>query len=290
MGRGAQLMERALEGVARRWIAGRTADDALASAAAALAAGRGAIVNRLGEYHDDPAEAAEAAADYRRLAAEMGARGLRAALSVKPTQVGLSVGLRECASALAGIVDAARERHVFVWVDMESSEHTDDTISLYHRAFARYERVGVALQANLRRTEADLRDLAGRGAKVRLVKGAYREGPREAFTSRADVDASYSRLMGLLFREADEFGIATHDARMIAGARRLNGLRPRRFDFQMLKGIGEGAKPGLIREGLAVTDYIPYGRDWLAYSARRIRERRRNLLLLGSSLLQRQRV
>lgn len=285
-----QLMERALMGVAKRWIAGRTADDALASAAEAHAAGRGAIVNKLGEYVASPEGVEEAVSEYERIALSMRAAGVRGAVSVKPTQVGLSVGRRECAAGLARIAAAAREGHAFVWLDMESADHTDETIGLYHSLFARYERVGIALQANLRRTEADLRDLADRGAKIRLVKGAYREDPRVAHTSRAGVDASYSRLARLLFKRANEFGIATHDAAMISQARRLSRLHPRRFDFQMLKGIRDDLKPGLVRGGFAVSDYIPYGTDWLPYAARRIRERKRNLLLLGSSLLQRHRV
>jgi len=156
--------------------------------------------------------------------------------------------------------------------------------------FSKYERMGIALQANLKRTENDLKDLLQIGAKVRLVKGAYRENARIAFKSKEDVDKNYVKLMRMLFQKSNEFAIASHDGKIIRKAQSLSKKYPRKFEFQMLKGIREDLKSKLIKKKFVVSDYIPYGINWLPYSIRRIKERKRNILLLGSSLIQSQRV
>jgi len=173
---------------------------------------------------------------------------------------------------------------------MESSEHTDETIELYSSFFPKYERLGIALQANLKRTEDDLNYLIEIGAKIRLVKGAYRERSDIAFRSRENVDKNYIKLMTKLFKKGNEFAIATHDEKIIKNAKRLSKKYPRKFEFEFLKGIREEIKTDLTKKKFVVSEYIPYGTDWLAYSVRRIKERRRNILLLGSSLIQSQRV
>ena len=173
---------------------------------------------------------------------------------------------------------------------MESSEHTDETIEIYNKFFSKYERLGIALQANLKRTEEDLIDLLRIGAKIRLVKGAYREKASISFKSKEDVDKNFVKLMKILFKKGNEFGIATHDGKIIKKAENLSKKYPKKFEFQMLKGIRDELKPRLIKKKFVVSDYIPYGVNWLPYSIRRIKERKRNILLLGSSLIQSQRV
>jgi proline dehydrogenase len=168
---------------------------------------------------------------------------------------------------------------------MESADHTDETIQLYQNLFARYERLGIALQANLTRTESDLTDLLSMGAKIRLVKGAYRENAEIAFKSKEKVDANYLKLMNILFEKGNEFGIATHDVKMIDQAIALSKRHSRKFEFQMLRGIRDELKPSLVKKGFALSEYIPYGTNWLPYSIRRLKERKRNILLLGSSFV-----
>jgi len=173
---------------------------------------------------------------------------------------------------------------------MESSDHTDETIEIYYHLFARYERLGIAIQANLKRTKNDLIDLLEHGAKIRLVKGAYKENSRIAFQSKEKVDGNYASLMKILFKNGNEFGIATHDSKMIDLAISLSKKYKRKFEFQMLKGIRDELKPILIKKHFVVSDYIPYGTNWLPYSIRRVKERKRNILLLGSSFFQAHRV
>ena len=285
-----QLMEKFLFKIAKKWIAGDTIDDALTSAKTAYQMKRHAIINKLGEYHTTKKQVQESIDDYQKIANSFRRWKIRGAISVKPTQIGLSISQKQCYKSLEEILQKLSDAHVFVWLDMESSEHTDETIELYSSFFSKYERLGIALQANLKRTEDDLNHLIGIGAKIRLVKGAYREKSSISFRAREDVDKNYIKLMTILFKKGNEFAIASHDNAIIKKAETLSKKYPRKFEFEFLKGISEEIKPDLIRKGFVVSDYIPYGTNWLAYSIRRIKERKRNILLLGSSLLQSQRV
>ncbi len=285
-----QLMEKILFKVAKHWIAGNTIDDALIDAKKAYQSGRNVIINKLGEYHTSKKQIAITIKEYQKILNSYKKWKIRGAISVKPTQIGLSISQKECYRNFEKIIQDASRAHVFVWLDMESAEHTDETIEIYYTFFSRYERLGIALQANLKRTENDLNDLLRMGAKIRLVKGAYRENASIAFKSRKEVDGNYLKLMRILFQKSNEFAIASHDEKIIHKAQTLSKKYPRKFEFQFLKGIREEIKPDLIKKKFVVSDYIPYGTNWLAYSVRRIKERKRNILLLGSSLIQSHRV
>ncbi len=283
-------MEKILFGVAKQWIAGDSINDALDSAFIAYKNGRHAIINKLGEYHTSKTQISKTVKEYKKIMCALRKKKIRGAISVKPTQIGLSISKTECLKNFQTIIKAAIQSHIFVWVDMESSEHTDEIIEIYYDLFARYERLGIAIQANLKRTRNDLMDLLEHGAKIRLVKGAYKENSRIAFKTKEKVDENYKNLMKLLFKKGNEFGIATHDSKMIDLAIRLSKKNHRKFEFQMLKGIRDKLKPELVKKQFVVSDYIPYGTNWLEYSIRRVKERKRNILLLGHSLIQGQRV
>ena len=287
---GTQLMEKVLFKIAKHWIAGNTIDDALISAKNAYHSGRHAIINKLGEYHTSKKQINADIEEYQKIVNSFRKWKIRGAISVKPTQMGLLINQKECYQNFEKIIQNARNAHVFVWLDMESSEHIDETIEIYHTLFSKYERLGIALQANLKRTENDLNDLLGIGAKIRLVKGAYREKASISFKTKKDVDNNFIKLMKILFKKGNEFAIASHDTKIIQKAQNLSKKYPRKFEFQFLKGIREELKPDLIKEKFVVSDYIPYGVNWLQYSIRRIKERKRNILLLGSSLIQSHRV
>ena len=287
---GMQLMEKFLFKIAKQWIAGDTIDDALVSAKDAYQSGRHAIINKLGEYHTSKNQISTTMKEYQKIVHSFRKWRIRGAISIKPTQIGLSISQKECYKNFEKIVQEARDTHVFVWLDMESSEHTDETIEIYNAFFSKYERLGIALQANLKRTEDDLNDLLCIGAKIRLVKGAYREKARISFKTKKDVDDNYLKLMKVLFTKSNEFAIASHDIKIIQKAQNLSKKYPRKFEFQFLKGLRDELKMDLVKKKFVVSDYIPYGVNWLPYSIRRIKERKRNILLLGSSLIQSQRV
>ena len=279
-------MEKALFGIAKQWIAGDGIEAAFESAKYAYKHGRHVIINKLGEYHKSKGPITKTVKDYQIIASSLRKWKIRGAVSIKPTQVGLSINKKECLRNLEKIIKIASSSHIFVWVDMESSDHTDETIELYYDLFSRYERIGIAIQANLKRTQNDLIDLIEHGAKIRLVKGAYKENSRIAFKSKEKVDANYLQLMKLLFKKGNEFGIASHDSIIIKKAVNLSKKYDRKFEFQMLKGIRDELKSDLVKKRFVVSDYIPYGTNWLPYSIRRLKERKRNILLLGSSFIQ----
>lgn len=279
-------MEKILFGVAKQWIAGNTIDDALAAAKNSYKNGMSVIINRLGEYHTSKQLIERTIDEYKAVMSSFRKWKVNGGISVKPTQVGLSRSKKECLQNFEILIRTAFSSQSFVWVDMESSDHTDETIEIYQKLFTRYERLGIALQANLTRTENDLNDLLSTGAKIRLVKGAYREDSKVAFKSKENVDQNFVKLMRVLFENGNEFGIATHDSKMIEQAIVLSKKYECKFEFQMLRGIRDELKPGLVKKGFALSEYIPYGTNWLPYSIRRLKERKRNILLLGSSFVQ----
>jgi len=284
------FIEKFLFRIAKQWIAGDTMDEALKSACQANENDMTAIINRLGEHITSKAQIDQMISEYLNLVADLHKYKISGGISVKPTQVGLTSNLEECLNNFKVIIEKSTLSQSFVWIDMESSEYTDDTIKIYQSLFEKYERLGLAIQANLKRTEKDLSLLLKQGAKIRLVKGAYRENKKIAYKTRHEVDENYKKLMTVLFRDGNEFGIATHDSTLIELAINLSKKYERKFEFQMLKGIRDEMKPVLISQGYSVSEYIPYGTNWLPYSIRRLKERKRNILLLGSSFLHSHRV
>lgn len=282
---GTKIMEKVLFVFARKWIAGDTIDDALMSAQDSYKKKMNVIINKLGEYHTSKRMINQAVTEYKTILSSLNRSGIEGGISVKPTQVGLSRSRKECMKNFHSIIKTAAESHAFVWIDMESSDHTDETFEIYYKLFSRYERLGVAVQANLKRTKNDLVDLLEKGAKVRLVKGAYKESSKIAYRSKDDVDENFSALTRLLFEKGNEFAIATHDCNMIDYAVSLSKKYERQFEFQMLRGIRDELKSQLVGDGYLLSEYIPYGTNWLQYSIRRLKERKRNILLLGSSLI-----
>ena len=284
------LIEKVLFKIAKQWIAGDTMEEALKSARQANMNGMSAILNKLGEHMTSKAQVSQTVSDYLTLISNLRRSKITGGLSIKPTQVGLSISTKECLENLDKIIENALQSQSFVWIDMESSEYTDNTLMIYLNLFEKYERLGVVIQANLKRTQNDLEMLLKKGAKIRLVKGAYRESSKNAYKTRHEVDENYKKLMRILFEQGNEFAIATHDSKLIDLATNLSKKYERKFEFQMLKGIRDELKPILIKSGFLVSEYIPYGTNWLPYSIRRLMERKRNILLLGSSFIHSHRV
>ena len=283
-------MEKFLFMIAKQWIAGDSMQQALESARLANKKGMDAIINRLGEHITTKSQVEKTVKEYLHLISNLKRSKVEGGVSIKPTQLGLSRNKKECLKNYEIIIEGAASSQSFVWIDMESSEHTDDTIGIYLDLFDKYERLGIAIQANLKRSRGDLMRLLEKGAKIRLVKGAYREKKENAFQSKREVDENYRTLMEMLFVKGNEFGIATHDSVLIENAIKLSKAYEKKFEFQMLKGIRDELKPDLLKKGFSVSEYIPYGTNWLPYSIRRLKERKRNILLLGSSFIHSHRV
>jgi proline dehydrogenase len=274
---------------ARRFIAGESATEAIEAARALEARGLLVSLDLLGESVATMAEADVATRQYIAVIEQAVAAGIGRNLSLKLTQLGLDVDRATAVDNLRRILDVAGRHDFFVRIDMESSAYTDMTLEIFETVWNLGQRnVGVVLQSALRRSEDDLRRINRMGARVRLVKGAYKEPRQVAYQSKADVDAAYLRLMRELLRDGVYPALATHDPAMIGGARSRAaelGLGADRFEFQMLHGVRRDLQASLRQEGYRVRVYIPFGREWFPYFMRRLGERPANVAFVVRSLL-----
>ena len=272
--------------IARRFLAGETAGDAMAHARELDAAGVGTIFNRLGEHYGarEPADAdAEA---YCELLSSIGDTDLDACVSVKPSQLGFDVDPAVFRENLTRIVGTAADHGGFVWIDMEDHTTTDATIDAFESQVRRYPEVGLCLQANLKRTPDDLARLAALPGKVRLVKGAYDEPGEIAYTDKARIDDAYRDLLERAFETFDGgVAVGSHDPDMIEFAAGLHAEYGTDYEVQMLMGVREDAQRDLAAAGVPVYQYAPYGARWLSYFYRRVMERKENALFALRAVL-----
>jgi proline dehydrogenase len=266
-------------GFARRFIAGETIGEAIEAARRVEAQGLYHTLDFLGESVRTLEEAESASREYVKIIDAIIAADIGRNLSLKLTQLGLDVDRASAIDNLRRILD--RATGFFVRIDMENSPYTDVTLEIFELLWGYgYTHTGVVLQADLYRTEADLKRVMAVGARVRLVKGAYRESRKVAYQRKADVDAAFERLMKVLLREGNYPAIATHDPALIAATRRYaaeQAITPDRYEFQMLYGIRRDLQQALVRDGHRVRVYIPFGRQWFPYFMRRLGERPANV-------------
>ncbi len=277
-----------------RYVAGETTGDAVRAARRLRDAGLLVSLDYLGEDTTEPHHAEAVTAEYVRLLGELSAAGLSAGgtaeVSVKPTAVGLFLpgsGEKTATANIERICAAARDAGTTVTLDAENHAAISPTLRIASELRADFGDLGCVVQARLRRSAADCRELASAGARVRLCKGAYSEPAEEAYTSRHEVDLSFARCMRLLMNGAGYPMIATHDPRLIeiAGALALlSGRSPGSFEYQMLHGIRPEEQRRLAAAGARVRVYVPYGSDWYGYLVRRLAERPGNLAFFLRSL------
>lgn len=272
--------------LAGQWVAGETLEEAVRYTREANGRGIDGVLNLLGEHYTEKPLVEGTLKEYLQILDAIEREEIRASVSVKPTQLGVTFGRVFCESQLVPVLDQVRAMGGFLWMDMESSRYTDDTLAIYEDLHRRHHDVGVCLQANLRRTPKDLERIIEYGGKVRLTKGAYRETPEIAHRKREEIDTAYLRLLKILFEKGDRFAVATHDGRLIEEAIRLSKTHKRIWEFQFLKGVRDPLKRDLLAKGYRVLEYIPYGPNWLPYFLRRLRERPRNVLTMVRSIVQ----
>jgi proline dehydrogenase len=250
-------------------------------------------VDHLGEDVTDAPDAMATREAYVALLDRLDDLGLAHAVevSVKLSAVGQALGADGEKIALEharAICEAAAAAGTTVTLDMEDHSTTDSTLAILRELRQDFGSVGAVLQAYLFRTEADCRDLATEGSRVRLCKGAYKEPPSVAFASRADVDRSYVRCLSALMAGRGYPMVATHDPRLvdIAGALAVRHRRtPADHEYQMLYGIRPDEQRRLAGEGETVRVYVPYGSQWYGYLMRRLAERPANVAFFVRSLL-----
>jgi proline dehydrogenase len=235
-----------------------------------------ATIDVLGEEITNEDEAAAIVRAYQDVFADIERCGLDSNVSVKLTGLGLNLGYDLCRANLVTVVEDAASRGNFVRVDMEDSSTTDETLRLYRELRETgHDNLGVVLQATLRRTISDIRDLADLRPSVRLCKGIYIEPPEIAYREFGAVRANFVRSFEALLDAGCYVGIATHDEWLVDEGRRQvaeRGLRPEEYEFQMLLGVRPELGDRLVAEGHRLRIYVPFGRHWYAYSMRRLQE------------------
>jgi proline dehydrogenase len=272
---------------ARRFIAGESVAEAIEAARVVEADGLLQTLDYLGEGVTGLAEAEAATRDYLAIINAVVHAGIGRNLSLKLTQLGLDVDRASAIDHLRRILEKAEG--FFVRIDMEHSAYTDVTLDVFETIWRQgYRDVGVVLQADLFRTEQDLRRVLALGARIRLVKGAYRERPTVAYRKKADVNAAYERFMRILLVEGHYPAIATHDPSIVDATRSFasdQGIPPDRFEFQMLYGIRRDLQRALVAAGYRVRIYVPFGRQWYPYFMRRLAERPENVAFVLRGIL-----
>ena len=261
--------------ISRRYIAGDTLEDAVAVIRDLNARGCVATVDVLGESIERREQAVATLEEYKRVLDALQRNGLRSGISVKLTALGLDISPELCTRQLEEIVRLAGESGRFVRVDMEDSPYTSATLDIVLDLHQRYANVGPVIQAYMRRGLGDVCRLAAARIPVRLCKGIYDE-PREIAYKDFDViRENYVLLLGELLKSGCYVGIATHDEYLVWQALRLIhevGTPRDGYEFQMLLGVDEELRGILVGAGHKVRVYVPYGRDWYAYSKRRLQE------------------
>jgi proline dehydrogenase len=272
----------------RRFIAGETVDDAIATVRDIQSHGLLSTLDYLGESVTSLAEADTATREYLHLIDAVDRAGVERNLSLKLTQLGLDVDRAMCIDNLRKILKAAEQCGFFVRIDMESSAYTDATLDMFETVWKLgHHSVGVVLQSCLYRTEKDFERINALGARIRLVKGAYREPNSVAYQLKSDVDVAYVRIGKRLLTEGTYPAIATHDEPILAEMKRFAGERgilPDAYEFQMLYGIRRDLQNAFRDAGYRMRVYVPFGREWFPYFMRRLGERPANVAFVVRSL------
>ncbi|HLG05647.1 MAG TPA: proline dehydrogenase family protein [Gemmatimonadales bacterium] len=278
----------------RKFMPGEELSDALAAAAALAPLGLGALLTKLGENLTAEPEASAVRDHYLDAFDRIRARNLDAHVSVKATQLGLDFSQRHCAEHLNVLAQKAEDGGTYLWLDMEDSSYVDRTIELYRGLRERHPKVGLAIQAYLRRTPRDLAALRPLRPTIRLVKGAYSEPAGVAFPAKRDVDQAYYDIAVELLRAAANGEVrpifGTHDMalvdRIVSRAGEL-GVTNGRYEIHMLYGIRMADQKALAAGGRVVKTLISYGSSWFPWYLRRLAERPANVWFVARSMFSR---
>jgi proline dehydrogenase len=280
------------KGIVRRFVAGRAADDALRASRELADDGLAISLDYLGEDTLTAEQATSTRDEYVTLLGRLKHTGLTPAaeVSLKLSAIGQKVDDQMAFEYARSICAAAAESGTTVTLDAEDHTTTDSTLEILAELRKDYPATGAVLQAYLRRTEGDCRELATAGSRVRLCKGAYAEPESVAFQSALDVDKSYVRCLNILMSGEGYPMVATHDPRLIAIAEdraRWFDRSAEEFEFQMLYGTRPEEQARLAAAGHTVRVYVPYGDQWYGYLMRRLAERPANVGFFAKALTSR---
>jgi len=260
--------------VAKRYVAGSTLEDALRVAGALAERNRLATLDVLGEQFSSREQVMSMMTEYERALAELEHDHPSATLSVMMTGFGLRLDPRLCWENLRRLAKDAARRAIGLTLNMEDSTTVDATLDVYRRLRAEgFDGVGIVLQSCLRRTLDDVAALAHLQPRVRIVKGIWHEPESAAYLDAETISRNYLTILERLIACGGYAEVATHDEWLIERSLALlAGHSPAQYEFQMLLGVTPKRGDALVAGGHRLRVYVPYGRDWYAYSLRRLRE------------------
>jgi proline dehydrogenase len=275
-----------------KFMPGERVEDAIAAAKVLQPQGLNTILTRLGENITRIEEAKEVFDHYLKVIGLVKAAGLDAQISIKPTQLGYDQNPDVCYDYCIRLLQQIEATGNFFWLDMESSPYVDGTITLFKRLRAKSDKVGIAIQAYLYRTEKDIEELVALGSAIRLVKGAYLEPPSVAFPKKSDVDENYFKLASRMLQDDNKrpgalLHIATHDLSLQSRLQQVirdRNVTQDRYEFAMLFGIQTARQQELGRQGIRTRCLISYGEYWFPWYMRRLAERPANVTFVLKNL------
>lgn len=263
--------------VASRYIAGDKIEDAVRTVRELNRRGMMATLDILGEHISLRSEAIATADNYLHALETIAREKLDSNISIKLTAFGLKLDFDFCVENVRRVVQRAKDLGNFVRLDMEDSSCTTDTLRMYDLLRREFSNVGTVIQAYLRRSLQDVRQLVadGKSTNLRLCKGIYVEPRSIAYKNRELINKNFTYLLHEMLRQGAYVGIATHDERLVWDGMRLVDelkLPPTAYEFQMLLGVDEELRDVIVNAGHRLRIYVPFGRQWYAYSVRRLQE------------------
>lgn len=262
---------------ASRYIAGEKLEDAVRTVRDLNSKKILATMDVLGEDTTNVDEANSAVEEALKVLETINKENLQSTLSIKLTQIGLKLDYDLCLNNMKKILTKAKELNNYIEIDMEDSSYTVDTIRIYKDLRKEFSNCGMVMQAYLRKAQDYLNDALNelKGSSVRLCKGIYNEPAEIAYKGKQEIRDNFLKLLDFLFANNIYVGIATHDIKLINGAKELIKKYNKSkddFEFQMLLGVKVDLRDKLVQEGFRLRVYVPYGVHWYKYSIRRMKE------------------
>ena len=259
----------------KNYIAGKTLNSAIKVVKNLNSKDMLATIDLLGESIETKEEAIYAKEQAMEVLDAIVEHKLNANVSIKPTQFGLAIDEDFAYEQILELVKRASEINNFIRIDMEDSPYTDTTLKVYKRIFNDYTNVGVVLQAYMKRTYSDAVTLNVMGTNYRLCKGIYIEPEAIAYKAKKAIRDNFMKALEEILKNGNYVGIATHDKYLIDESYKLIkelNISKDKFEFQMLLGVREDLRNKINNDGFKIRIYVPFGKDWYAYSLRRLQE------------------
>ena len=271
-----KIMPKPVVGIfSKKYIAGEKLEDAVNLVKQLNSKGIYATLDVLGESIKNKEDAVAAKDKCLTVLNTIVENNLMANLSIKPTQMGLSIDEDFTFEQVSQLVDKARQINNFVRIDMEDSPYTEKTITLFKRLKETFDNIGIVLQSYLKRTFDDAVILNKLNTNFRLCKGIYIEPASIAYKDKQKIRENYLETLNVILKSGNYVGIATHDEFLINEAIRMIkelNVAKDKFEFQMLLGVREDLRDKINADGYKIRIYVPFGEDWYAYSVRRLQE------------------